>query len=188
MRQSELLGLRWSDLALEEGLVRVRYQLKHEDGEWVWKQPKTRRSRRQIALPAPTVEVLREHRKVQAGERQRIGVAWEQHDLVFCTRRGRPLSARNVYRAFKGLLEKGALPDVRFHDLRHTCATLLLESRVNPKVVSEVLGHATVAITLDIYSHVLPDMQQDAAAAMASALYGGASTADGVSRASRAAD
>jgi integrase len=156
----------------DEGLIRVRYQLKREDGAWVWKQPKTRRSRRQIALPAPTVEALRAHRAAQAEERLRLGSAWEHHDLVFCTRRGRPLLARNVYRAFKGLLDKGALLDVRFHDLRHTCATLLLGSRVNPKVVSEMLGHATVAITLDIYSHVSPDMEQDAAAAMATVLYG----------------
>ncbi|HEY7092281.1 MAG TPA: tyrosine-type recombinase/integrase, partial [Ktedonobacterales bacterium] len=83
---------------------------------------------------------------------------------------GRPLLARNVYRSFKGLLRHGALPDIRFHDLRHTCATLLLSARVNPKIVSEMLGHASVAITLDIYSHVIPDMQQDAAATMANLL------------------
>jgi integrase len=120
------------------------------------------------------VEALRTHRAAQVEERLRLGTACEHHDLVVCTRRGRPLLAQTVYRAFKGLFNKGALPDVRFHDLRHTCAALLLASRVNPKVVSEMLGHATVAITLDICSHVLPDMQQDAAAAMAMVLYGGA--------------
>jgi integrase len=89
---------------------------------------------------------------------------------VFSTGHGTPLSARNVVRSFKELLAKAALPDIRFHDLRHTCATLLLGARVNPKVVSEMLGHASVAITLDIYSHVLPDMQQDAATALAEVL------------------
>jgi integrase len=129
MRQSEMLGLQWPEVDLDAALIRVRWQLKHEEGRWVWKQPKTRRSRR-------------------------------------------PLAARNIYRAFHSLLEIGSICRVRFHDLRHTAATLLLASRVNPKVVSEMLGHATVAITLDIYSHVLPDMQQDAAATLERVLYG----------------
>jgi integrase len=172
MRQSELLGLQWSEVDLDAGLVRVRWQLKREDGQWVWKQPKTRRSRRQIAISPTTVAALLAHRTAQAEERLRRGAAWEDHELVFCTRLGRPLSARNVFRSFLGLLDRGGIRRVRFHDLRHTAATLMLASRVNPKVVSEMLGHATVAITLDIYSHVLPDMQQDAAAMLEQALYG----------------
>jgi integrase len=171
MRQSELLGLQWSEVDLDASLVRVRWQLKREDGRWVWKQPKTRRSRRQIALSASTVAALHAHREAQSAERERVGSAWEDHELVFGTRLGRPLSARNIYRAFQGHLDKGNLPCVRFHDLRHTAATLLLAGRVNPKVVSEMLGHSTVAITLDIYSHVLPDMQQDAAAILEQVLY-----------------
>ena len=172
MRQSEVLGLQWPEVDLDAGLVRVRWQLKREEGQWVWKQPKTRRSRRQIATPASTVDVLRAHRAAQAEERLRRGAAWEDHELVFCTRLGRPLSARNVFRAFQGLLDRGNIRRIRFHDLRHTAATLMLASRVNPKVVSEMLGHATVAVTLDIYSHVLPDMQQDAAAMLERVLYG----------------
>jgi integrase len=146
--------------------------MKHEEGTWVWKQAKTRRSRRQIALSASTVAALRAHHAFQAEERERVGSAWEDHELVFCTRLGRPLSARNIYRAFQAHLERGTLPRIRFHDLRHTAATLLLAGRVNPKIVSEMLGHATVAITLDIYSHVVPDMQQDAAATLEQVLYG----------------
>lgn len=171
MRQSELLGLQWPELDLDQGLARVRWQLKREDGVWAWKQPKTRRSRRQIALSSSTVVALRAHRAMQEIERAHAGTKWEDHELVFCTRLGRPLSARNIVRSFQLSLTKGDLPRIRFHDLRHTAATLLLAGRVNPKVVSEMLGHSTVAITLDIYSHVLPDMQQDAAATLERILY-----------------
>jgi integrase len=171
MRQSELLGLQWPELDLDHGLARVRWQLIREDGMWVWKQPKTRRSGRQIALSPSTVGALRAHQAAQELVRARAGTNWEDHELVFCTRLGRPLSARNVFRSFQLLLAKGSLPRIRFHDLRHTAATLLLAGRVNPKVVSEMLGHSTVAITLDIYSHVLPDMRQDAAATLEQLLY-----------------
>jgi integrase len=163
---SALLGLQWPELDLDHALARVRWQLKREDGVWVWKQPKTRRSRRQIALSPSTVIALRAHQAAQDVKRARAGTTWEDHELVFCTRLGRPLSARNVFRSFQLLLTKGDLPRIRFHDLRHTAATLLLAGRVNPKVVSEMLGHSTIAITLDIYSHVLPDMQQDAPATL----------------------
>jgi len=187
MRQGELLGLRWADVDLEVGAVRVRAQLKQlrrGDGAWVLKATKTRRSRRQIALPAETVEALRAHRAAQAAERLRQGLAWGAgvtwasgdaggvRELVFCTPVGRPLPPRSVLRHFKKALASAGLPDIRFHDLRHTAATLLLAARVNPKVVSEMLGHAGVAITLDIYAHVTPDMQQDAAATMGQVLYG----------------
>src|SRR6185312_9631926 len=96
----------------------------------------------------------------------------------FCTQSGRPLMPGNVYRQLMRVLKRAGLPHIRFHDLRHTCATMLLSARVNPKVVSEMLGHASTTITLDIYSHVLPDMQQDAAEAMGLMLFGeNASTA-----------
>jgi integrase len=171
MRQSELLGLRWPDVDFDSGVIRVRNQLKRRiDKRWVFQEPKTRRSRRQIALAAPALAALKRHLERQDAEREHIGASWRPHDLIFCSQQGMPLIARNVYRSFKELLKRGALPDIRFHDLRHTCATLLLIARVNPKVVSEMLGHASVSITLDIYSHVIPDMQQDAAAIMAAVL------------------
>ena len=169
MRLSELLGLRWSDLDLDAhptAVVHVRMQLKRIEGQWVWKEPKTKSSRRQIALPEKAVEILRRHQIHQLVERERLGPIWEGHDLVFCTQTGRPLMARNVYRSLMRVLKKAGLPHIRFHDLRHTAATLLLSARVNPKVVSEMLGHASITITLDIYAHVLPDMQQDAATAI----------------------
>lgn len=175
MRLGELLGLRWADLELDTrptALVHVRAQLKRVEGDWVWKEPKTKRSRRQIALPETVIEVLRRHHSRQDAERVRLGPAYTDYDLVFCTQTGGPLIARNVYRNCMGLLDKAKLPRIRFHDLRHTTATLLLSARVNPKIVSEMLGHASIAITLDIYSHVLPDMQQDAATAMGQLLHG----------------
>lgn len=169
MRLSELLGLCWADVDLDAqptAVVRVCRQLKRAEGEWVWKEPKTKRSRRQIALPDSAAAVLRRHKLQQQVERLRLGPVWEDHDLVFCTQTGRPLMPGNVYRQLMRVLKRAGLPHIRFHDLRHTAATLLLSARVNPKVVSEMLGHASITITLDIYSHVLPDMQQDAADAM----------------------
>jgi len=180
MRQGELLALKWGDVDLEATRLAVRATLRRikEPGAQgpapaTWKRPKTDKSRRQIALSAPIVEALRRHRVEQAALRLRLGEAWADHDLVFSTNTGRPLSPSRVRRTHARILARAGLPRaVRFHDLRHTAATLLLGARVNPKVVSEMLGHASVAITLDIYSHVLPDMQQDAAAAMAAILYG----------------
>src|SRR5258708_26020601 len=107
-------------------------QLKREEGEWVWKEPKTRRSRRQIALAAPVVEVLRRHRERQEAERAALPSGWHDHDLVFCTKAGQPLFVRNLVRIFMGLLAKAAIPHMRFHDLRHTAATLLLSARIIP--------------------------------------------------------
>jgi integrase len=129
--------------------------------------PKTARSRRRVALPAIAVEALRGQRATQAGERLRAGAAWTDRDLVFSNEVGGPLTADKLLRArFRPLLRLAALPPIRFHDLRHTAATRLLEQGVHPKVVSEMLGHASVAITLDIYSHVSPDLQRQAVSAL----------------------
>jgi integrase len=120
---------------------------------------------------------LRAHRARQARERLKAGASWvgaAWDDLVFTNEIGAPLTSNGQVRSTRRrILRRAGLPEAfRFHDLRHTCATLALSARVNPKVVSEMLGHSTVAITLDIYSHVLPDMQEDAAAAIAAILYG----------------
>ncbi len=115
--------------------------------------------------------MLRRHQLLQAAARQCLGPMGVDNDLVFFTQTGRPLMPGNVYRQLIRVLKRAGLPHIRFHDLRHTAATLLLSARVNPKVVSEMLGHASTTITLDIYSHVLPDMQQDAAEAMGHLLF-----------------
>lgn len=175
MRQGELLALRWRDVDLDRRTVAVSATLQRTkvDG-YILTSPKTRQSRRQISLTLGACDALRAHRSHQAQERLALGPAWEgSHDLVFTDPVGRPLSGIQLTRAnFYPLLDRAGLPRIRFHDLRHTAATLLLGRGVNPKIVSEMLGHATIAITLDTYSHVLPDMQQQAAAAMEAALGG----------------
>jgi integrase len=176
MRQGELLALHWRDVDLEQRVLSVRWSLRYHQGVFTVKEPKTRRSRRRIALAEQTVEALRTHRARQLKERLKAGKAWVGNswdDLVFCSAIGSPLTSNGQVRStLRRIIRHAGLPMIRFHDLRHTCATLALASNVNPKVVSEMLGHSTVAITLDVYSHVLPDMQQDAAAAVAAMLYG----------------
>jgi integrase len=130
-------------------------------------EPKTKKSRRQIHLTKTAVEALKAHRVRQNEERLRMGPAWDDNDLVFCNSIGRPLNDANMLnRDFRPLLEKAGLPRIRFHDLRHTAATLMLGAGVHPKIVSEMLGHSQIGITLDLYSHVTPTMQAQAAAAM----------------------
>ncbi|MDE3096178.1 MAG: site-specific integrase, partial [Chloroflexota bacterium] len=170
-RQGELLALRWRDVDLERGTMQVRTSLQWTKAGPVFSEPKTPRSRRLITLTARAVAALRQHRAAQAEERLRLGRAWEDHDLVFANEVGAPMSASNLLRrSYRRLLRDAGLPHMRFHDLRHTAATLLLGQGVHPKIVSEMLGHSQVGITLDLYSHVTPTMQQQAAAAMDAAL------------------
>jgi integrase len=129
--------------------------------------PKTASSRRQVALTKTAVEALRRHRVAQAKERLRNGAFWDDHDLVFANEVGRPIEVRNLMRrSFLPLLKVAGLPRIRFHDLRHSAATLLLGQGVHPKVVAEMLGHSRISTTLDLYSHVTPTMQKEATDAM----------------------
>lgn len=168
MREGELLGLCWSDVNLDSGELSVRHTLRRMPGVGLQLlEPKTDHSRRRVRLSATAVLALRKHRAGQAAERLRRGPAWEDQGLVFPAESGRPMDAGNLTRwSFWPLLTKAGLPRIRVHDLRHTAATLLLSKGVNPKVVSELLGHSKVGITLDVYSHVVPDMQERAAEAM----------------------
>ena len=128
-------------------------------------------SRRSVKLPQTASDVLKSYLKRQLAEIFRVGSLWQENGLIFASEVGKPMDRRYVTKhRFKPLLKRAGLPQVRFHDLRHTCATLLLSKNVNPKAVSEMLGHARFAITLDTYSHVLPDMQDSAARAMEEAL------------------
>lgn len=174
MRQGELLALRWKDVDLDGSVLRVTATLQRTTKEGlVFAEPKTASSRRQIALTTLAIGALRHHRGMQAAERLKKGAEREDNDLVFSNEVGKPIEATNlIRRSFKPLLGRAGLPNIRLHDLRHTAATLYLVKRVPPKVVSEMLGHSQVGVTMNIYSHVLPDMQRDATAAMDTLLLG----------------
>lgn len=170
LRRGELLGLRWDDADLERGTLRVGRGLVREGGRYTLGETKTKRGRRLVNLTARTLNALKTHRKRQLEERVRLSGLHEDRGLIFSTRVGTPLNPENlVKRSFKPLLEKAGLPEIRFHDLRHTCATLLLGRGVHPKLVQELLGHATIAMTLDNYSHYLPSMGDQASGAMGDA-------------------
>jgi len=166
MRQGELLALRWRDLDLEARTVQVRATLQRTRDGFAFTEPKTTSSRRQVALTRAAVDALRRHRARQLEERL-AAIAWEDNGLVFANEVGRPVEATNLLRrSFHPLLERAGLPHIRFHDLRHTAATLLLAQGMHPKIVAEMLGHSAIAVTLDLYSHVTPTMQRQAADAM----------------------
>lgn len=172
LRQGELLGLKWEDVDLEYGVLRVRRTLTRVKGRLSLGEPKTAKGRRSVRLTNSAVEAVRAHLSRQLQEIDRLGSLYEDGGIVFASVRGTLLNPTNLRkRSFAPLLEKAGLPAIRFHDLRHTCATILLARNVNPKIVSEMLGHATVAITLDTYSHVLPNMQDGAALALEDALH-----------------
>jgi integrase len=171
LREGELLGLKWEDIDLDVGSLAVRRTLSEARSGRFFEVPKNGKGR-SIKLTRQAAEALRTHRKRQNKERLRFGNLWQDSGLVFPAQTGTPMNAKNLTaRSFKPLLERAGLSStVRLHDLRHTCATLLLGKGVHPKIVQELLGHATIAITLDTYSHVLPNMQGEAVSAMESAL------------------
>ena len=176
LRPGEALGLKFEDLDLETGRLRVQRALVWQgDGNWQLLEPKTAKARRVISLPSTTIRALRSQRVRQAEDQLSAGEDWMDMDLVFTTRLGGPLEYRVlVRRFFKPLISLASLPAIRPYDLRHTCATLLLGMGANVKVVSERLGHASAALTLDVYSHVLPDMQQQAAEGLENLLFSAA--------------
>jgi integrase len=176
LRPSEYLGLKWSDIDLELGLVMVQRSLtwrSYKSGDWYFGEPKTPRSRRRIPLPSSAIKALKQHKRQQAEERLQAGASYKNLDLVFATGEGQPLIRLNIIKKhFKPILVRAKLPNtLRLYDLRHTCATLLLSANENPKVVSERLGHASITLTMDTYSHVLPDMQQGASEKLESLLF-----------------
>lgn len=173
MRRGELLGLKWSDVDLENGRVSIRRTLTRIDnGKRVaLGDPKTNRSRRTVRLTPQATEALREHLERQLTQMDTLGDLYDDQGLVFASEAGTPINPSNLrQRSFAPLLKRAGLPHIRFHDLRHTCATLLLSKGVHPKFVQELLGHASVAITMDTYSHVLPGMGDQTIIAMQSAL------------------
>lgn len=174
LRRGELLGLRWADVDLEAGRLSITQAMKIVNNRPAFGEPKTAKSRRMVELTPLAVEALRRHRHEQRKERLAFGPDYQDHGLVFCQANGKPLDPHNMLkRSFKRLLKKaGIAKDLHLHDLRHSCATLLLKQGVHPKVVQERLGHSTITMTLDLYSHVLPGLQREAGEKLEALLFG----------------
>jgi integrase len=167
MRQGELLALKWRDIDLENTKVGVRRTITMSEGRIFLGEVKTKKSRRTIRLTDAAVRALREHLARQIGHVESLGDLYGDQGLVFASEVGTPINPTNLRRrSFAALLKRANLPRIRFHDLRHTCATLLLGRNVHPKYVQELLGHANIAITLDTYSHVIPGMGDQTARVM----------------------
>jgi len=163
LRAGEMLGLRWTDIDLEGGVAHIQQAAHWLPGQgFTVGQPKTAKSRRAVSLTAATVACLGRHRQRQAEDRLMAGPAYQESGLVFTTAIGTPLA--NLRRAWVNIVKAAGVGHVRFHDLRHAHATMLLTQGVHPKIVSERLGHSAIAITLDTYSHVLPSLQAEAVA------------------------
>jgi integrase len=163
LRQGEALGLKWAEVDLAEKTLRVRHALQWVDGKPEFVETKTKQSKRVIALSDRVVKALKAHRKAQLEARMKAGDRWTDQGLVFTTRTGAPLDGINVTRYFKRMLKNAELPIRRFHDLRHTTASLLLYQKVHPRVVMDLLGHSEIRVTMDLYSHVAPALQREAA-------------------------
>ena len=188
LRRGELMGLKWQDINFDTGVLQVRRILsrvptKMPGKGYVEAEPKTQKSRRSIMIAPFALEALKQHQERQLEAKLKAGSAWQEHDYVFCTSIGTHLNpTRDILDQLKVLLKKAGLPDMRFHDLRHSAATLLLSVGVHPKVVQEILGHSQISITMDVYSHMLPGMQQDAMSRLNDAIKEGMlSGADGES-------
>jgi integrase len=166
MRQGEILGLTWSNVDLEGCRLSVAAQLQRIEGKLVLVTPKSAKSIRSISLPAVAVSALYSHRNRQAEEREWSGSDWQDTGFVFTTSRGTPMDPRNVIRKFQAALKMAELPKLRFHDLRHSTATLLLAQGVSPRYISDLLGHSQVSFTMQTYAHVLPEVQREVATKM----------------------
>ena len=164
MRRSELLALRWSDLDLDLGYISINRNLHHlADKSFVFQPPKTTKSRRQVPLSPSTSIILRQHRDRQRAQRLLMDHPVTDNDLVFCKVDGSPLLPHSLSQAWRRLARQAGFHGIRLHDARHTHATLMLEQGVNWKIISERLGHGSVAMTLDLYAHASPGLQQAAA-------------------------
>ena len=162
MREGELLALRWQDISFEDRSLQVKRAVSYlKEYGYVESEPKTAKSRRTIKLPVFVIEILKRHRAQQEERQREAGSVWMSKDLVFTNAQGYYFSSSTMRKVFRRFLISIGLPHMRFHDLRHSAATILLTMKVHPKVVQEILGHSQIAMTLDVYSHALPSMQED---------------------------
>ena len=167
MRQGELLALKWSDLDWKRGKIRVQRQVQHINWKgMVFRAPKTRSSRRTIQLGEHTLDTLRNQQARLELEKAVAGDRWQEHNLIFPSTVGTPMGASNLLKDFKKQLERAKLREIRFHDLRHTAASLMLNHGIPVLVVSKILGHSKTSTTLDVYGHLIPVIQEEAARIM----------------------
>ena len=166
LRLGEALGLPWDAVSLDAGTLSVRQTLERGGKQPRFGEPKSARGRRTIVLPRIVTAALRKHRTRQLQERLVAGRRWNDYGLVFTTEAGAPLDGCNVNRTFKAVLRRAGLPAIRYHDLRHTAATLLLAQGIDPRTIMETLGHSQISLTLNTYAHVVPALQREAAAKM----------------------
>jgi integrase len=166
LREGEVLGLRWRDIDFDERIARISVSLQRIDKKLQLVDLKTERSRRALPISDNLLVSLRDHRTRQLKAKMHAGEEWQETGLVFTTSQGTPLSARNVIRSYHRLLAKAKIPRHRFHDLRHSCASFLLSKSIPARTVMDILGHSNISLTMNTYSHVMPEMLRDAATAM----------------------
>jgi integrase len=162
MRQGEILGLRWQDVDFESSKIYITQTLSHDGSEFMV-GAKSASGIRSVTVDPQTIERLLKHKRIVENEKGLAEGVFIDKGLVICTSTGNQLLPRNLMREYKNILSKADIRKITFHDLRHTHASLLLKQNVHPKIVSERLGHSSIKLTLDIYSHLMPNMQKEAA-------------------------
>lgn len=172
LRRGELLGLQWEDLDTEAQVLRVRRTLQRVDGSLQFVPPKTQRSRRAVHVPTVVADRLRTHRAAQATDRLAAGARWVDTGVIFASSIGTPLEPRNVDRSWHAVRARADLTWLRLHDLRHACATFLLATGASPRTVMQILGHSQIALTMNTYAHVLPELEREALDEAARRLFG----------------
>jgi len=153
LRQGEALGLRWDDVDLEGGQLRVSWTLQRVNGHLELVEPKTKKSRRTVMMPVSVTEALRQHRARQVEERLQAGSKWQEQGFVFTTLLGTPLEGTKVTKNFQKVLASAGLPQMKFHELRHSCVSLLGAQGVAPRTITEIMGHSQMSTTMNIYAH-----------------------------------
>jgi integrase len=170
LRRGELLGLRWADIDLEAGTLEVVQALQRVDGELKFVRPKTEDSERTIPLPELCVEALKAHKERQKASRSNAWPNWHENDLVFPSRIGTPLEPDNLRRSWGRIRKAAKIDNVRFHDIRHTCVSLLLDLGVPPHIVRDIVGHSDIEVTMTIYAHAALDEKRKALKKLGDAL------------------
>jgi len=171
LRLGELLGLRWDDIDFGNSTLTIRQALQRVGGRLALVEPKTALSRRTVPVPAPTLAALRAHRTRQNADHLAAGAAWRDSGLVFTTHTGGPLEPRNVQRSWYAVRSRAGLAGVRLHDLRHACASFMLAAGASPRTVMKTLGHSQIGLTMNTYTHVLPEIEREAIDAAARAIF-----------------